>query len=31
LPICPEQGKYKLGKVGEPVTCSNPNHRIPAP
>ena len=28
LPVCPEGGKYELGKVGEPVTCSNPNHKI---
>jgi hypothetical protein len=28
LPKCPEQGNYELGKVGEPVTCSNPKHRI---
>jgi len=30
FPVCPEGGKYELGRVGEPVTCSNPNHRIPS-
>jgi hypothetical protein len=30
FPVCPEGGKYELGKVGEPVTCPNPNHRIPS-
>ena len=30
FPICPEGGKYELGRVGEPVLCSNPNHRIPS-
>ncbi len=29
FPVCPEGGKYELGKVGEPVRCSNPKHRIP--
>lgn len=28
FPKCPERGNYELGKVGEPVTCSNPEHRI---
>jgi hypothetical protein len=28
FPKCPEQGRYELGKVGEPVTCSNPQHQI---
>jgi hypothetical protein len=28
FPKCPEGGNYELGKVGEPVTCSNPQHRI---
>jgi len=27
LPQCPSGGKYNLGKVGEPVTCSIPEHR----
>lgn len=27
LPQCPSGGKYDLGKVGEPVTCSIPEHR----
>jgi hypothetical protein len=27
LPQCPLGGKYDLGKVGEPVTCSIPEHR----
>jgi hypothetical protein len=31
FPICPEGGKYELGKVGESVTCSNPKHQILAP
>lgn len=26
LPRCPEGGKYSLGRVGEPVSCSNPEH-----
>ncbi len=30
FPVCPEGGKYNLARVGEPVTCSNPNHRIPS-
>jgi len=30
FPVCPEGGRYELGKVGEPVTCSNPSHRIPS-
>ena len=33
LPKCPQGGKYSIGKVGEPVTCSlgktNPAHVLP--
>jgi len=33
LPICPTGGKYTIGKVGEPPTCSlgktNPGHVLP--
>ena len=28
FPKCPEGGNYELGKVEEPVTCSNPKHQI---
>jgi hypothetical protein len=28
FPKCPEGGNYQLGKAGEAVTCSNPQHRI---
>lgn len=28
FPKCPEHGNYELGKVGEPVMCSIPQHRI---
>jgi len=27
FPKCPEGDNYELGKVGEPVTCSNPQHQ----
>lgn len=30
FPKCPEGGRYELRRVGEPVLCSNPNHRIPS-
>ncbi len=30
FPKCPEGGTYTLGKVGEPVLCSIPNHRLPS-
>lgn len=30
LPQCPSGGKYDLGNVGEPVTCSIPEHRADA-
>jgi hypothetical protein len=29
FPKCPEGGTYTLGKVGEPVLCSIPEHRLP--
>ena len=29
FPKCPEGGTYNLGKVGEPVLCSIPSHRLP--
>jgi hypothetical protein len=29
FPKCPEGGTYSLGKVGEPVLCSIPDHRLP--
>jgi hypothetical protein len=28
MPSCPEGGKYQIGRVGEQVTCSQPNHRL---
>src|SRR6266567_3771246 len=27
-PICPDGGTYRIGKVGEQVTCSIPEHKI---
>lgn len=27
FPNCPDGGKYTLGRVGEEVSCSNPEHR----
>ncbi|MFZ0827173.1 MAG: hypothetical protein WAO02_07100 [Verrucomicrobiia bacterium] len=30
IPKCPEGGTYNLGKVGEPVLCSIPSHRLPS-
>jgi hypothetical protein len=27
FPVCPEGGRYSLGKIGEPVQCSIPGHR----
>jgi len=29
LPKCPAGGKYTIGKVGEPPTCSIPGHALP--
>jgi hypothetical protein len=28
FPRCPDGGKYELGRIGEPVMCSNPKHQI---
>ncbi len=28
MPICPDGGTYRIGKVGEQVTCSIPEHKI---
>ncbi|MGO8766932.1 MAG: hypothetical protein ACLQSR_17580, partial [Limisphaerales bacterium] len=30
FPKCPEGGTYTLGRVGEPVLCSIPSHRLPS-
>jgi len=29
LPVCPAGGDYTIKNVGEPPTCSIPNHRLP--
>jgi hypothetical protein len=31
FPVCPGEGKYTLGSVATPVTCSVPNHVLPPP
>jgi hypothetical protein len=28
FPVCPDGGRYNLGKVGQPVTCSISSHQI---
>ena len=28
-PVCPQGGTYTIGAVGEPPTCSIPNHKLP--
>ncbi len=30
-PTCPAEGTYTIGKVGEPVKCSIPTHKISDP
>jgi hypothetical protein len=29
IPKCPEGGTYTIGKIGAPVLCSIPSHRLP--
>jgi len=29
LPSCPDGGKYSLGRVADPPTCSIPGHKLP--
>src|SRR6266480_3970633 len=29
FPKCPEGGRYEIGRVGEPATCSDPKHQLP--
>jgi uncharacterized phage infection (PIP) family protein YhgE len=31
FPVCPDSGTYTINAVGEPPTCSVPNHVLPPP
>jgi hypothetical protein len=28
-PVCPAGGTYTIGAIGEPPTCSVPDHKLP--
>jgi hypothetical protein len=29
MPVCPQGGRYTLGPIGQPPTCSYPGHQLP--